>query len=722
MQVNVHATQPLTVEAPPAAVTTEVPTLRSQSHRQTVLIALAILALGLFLNTFRSAQAIDMNSDEATYAIESPAFQRTGMTRWNGAPFLVHPPIFFMLEGAYLGLRGVGQSPLMQRLVDSPYHYGEALVSGDVPASADDVAHAIFEGRALPAFYGAAIAALIFVLGSLFRNRWTGLIGAGLFLVDPYVLRRNHYNMLEPLATLFGVLMILVYYRALEREPGRARRWGLLGAGALLGLALLSKELAVLYVPAFLVHAVLFRRIKLRELVAPFGVALGLYALFPLSSAANGTFDIWWSTKTWLFRRLTGQIQDTGLTRPGAPIERGFNVNFFSYFQSLPAKRFILSLLDYAPSFLLLGVAGVLAAFFLYLYWRRGLRDRPAEYLTALVFGCYGFFVIVWRVGGVINEQFFYLVMPVTMLAIAYAVTSWARLRARARGAVTAGRIVRIEYRLARLLALALVVLGVYNAVAWGARYILSRDDSYAQIDGSLANKLAAGTSIVGRDALDIYLLPKQDVYTFSVFPEVPNTIVPYNIVEKKIPYAILNDQALLEGYAGANPGYYRWVGANGDLAYHFEGRIWNTQVYFLDYNRINASATYAADSLAAFQPAVASSTEDPDKLGPALAFDARATTRWSSLESDNQWIYVDLGATKHVGHVELTWEDAYAKSYEIQSSADGEHWVTFFTNTHGKGGFEQLQTNGTGRYIRLLFTKRGTPYGYSLWEIALYP
>jgi hypothetical protein len=722
MQADLHATQPLTIEAPPSAVTTEVPLVRVRSYRDTILIALGIVLIGLFLDTFRSPQVIDMNSDEATYAIESVAFARTGMTMWNGAPFLVHPPIFFMLEGAYFKLRGVGESPLMQRLVDSPYHYGEALVPASVPTSSDDVAHAIFEGRTLPAFYGAVIAALVFVLGSLFRSHWTGLFGAALFLLDPYVLRRNHLNMLEPLATLFGMLTIFVYFRALEREPGRARRWGLLGAGALLGLALLSKELAVLYMPAFLIHALLFRRVKLRELVAPLATALGLYALFPLWAAATGSFGIWWSTKTWLFRRLTGQIQDTGLTRPGAPIERGFNVNFFNYFQSLPAKRFILSLLDYAPSFLLLGVAGVLATIFLYFYWRRGLRDRPAELLAALVFGSYGFFLVVWRVGGVINEQFFYLVMPITMLTIAYGVTSWARLRARAGGVPRAGRVVRFEYRIARLVALALVLLLGYNALAWGARYLLSRDDSYAQIDGYLAGKLAPGASIVGRDALDIYLLPKQDVYTFSVFPEVPNTIVPYNIVERKIPYAILNDQALLEGYAGANPGYYRWVGANGHLDYQFEGRIWNTQVYFLDYNLINASATYAADSFGAFQPVVASSTEDPEKYGPALAFDARATTRWASAESDNQWIYVDLGATKHIGHVELTWEDAYARSYEIQSSPDAVHWTTFFKNDRGKGGFEQFATNGTGRYIRLLLTKRGTPYGYSLWEIALYP
>ncbi|MEN3306074.1 MAG: hypothetical protein V7603_2276 [Micromonosporaceae bacterium] len=102
-----------------------------------------------------------------------------------------------------------------------------------------------------------------------------------------------------------------------------------------------------------------------------------------------------------------------------------------------------------------------------------------------------------------------------------------------------------------------------------------------------------------------------------------------------------------------------------------------------------------------------------------ANATDGNLATRWSSPFSDPQWLQVDLGQTYAVNHVTLTWEAAYGRAYQIQVSGDGATWTTVYSTTTGDGGTDDLAVTGTGRYLRMYGTARGTPYGYSLWELA---
>jgi hypothetical protein len=119
---------------------------------------------------------------------------------------------------------------------------------------------------------------------------------------------------------------------------------------------------------------------------------------------------------------------------------------------------------------------------------------------------------------------------------------------------------------------------------------------------------------------------------------------------------------------------------------------------------------------------ATSSSVEDSG-LGPANAVDGSPATRWASAEgSDPQWIQVDLGAPKTITHVVLAWEVAYGRSYKVQTSPNGSSWTTIFSTTTGNGATDDLTgLSGTGRYIRVYGTARGTPYGYSLWELKVY-
>ncbi|MET7403924.1 discoidin domain-containing protein, partial [Dactylosporangium sp. NPDC005572] len=120
-------------------------------------------------------------------------------------------------------------------------------------------------------------------------------------------------------------------------------------------------------------------------------------------------------------------------------------------------------------------------------------------------------------------------------------------------------------------------------------------------------------------------------------------------------------------------------------------------------------------------RPVTVSSTEAGANVA-GNAVDGSTTTRWSSLYADPQWITVDLGSTKSISRVQLNWEAAYARAYQVQVSNDNSTWTTISSTTTGDGGVDDLTVTGTGRYVRVYGTQRGlTQYGYSIWELDVY-
>ncbi|MFG3203829.1 beta-1,3-glucanase family protein [Streptomyces sp. NPDC048192] len=135
----------------------------------------------------------------------------------------------------------------------------------------------------------------------------------------------------------------------------------------------------------------------------------------------------------------------------------------------------------------------------------------------------------------------------------------------------------------------------------------------------------------------------------------------------------------------------------------------------------LTPSPARAADQLLSQgRPATASSTENAS-FPAAAAVDGNPGTRWSSAFADPQWLQVDLGSVQQITRVTLSWEAAYAKAYQIQTSTDGANWTTVYSTTNATGGTENQAVTGSGRYVRLYGTTRATPYGYSLWEFQVY-
>lgn len=124
-----------------------------------------------------------------------------------------------------------------------------------------------------------------------------------------------------------------------------------------------------------------------------------------------------------------------------------------------------------------------------------------------------------------------------------------------------------------------------------------------------------------------------------------------------------------------------------------------------------------SAQNLALNNPASASTANQ----SASNAVDGNMGTRWESASADPQWITIDIGQSYDLGRVVLNWEGAYGKEYTIQVSSDSITWDTLYTETNGNGGLDDLTVSGTGRYVKMHGTVRGTVWGYSLWEMQVY-
>ncbi|MDQ1682383.1 MAG: beta-glucosidase, partial [Frankiaceae bacterium] len=163
-------------------------------------------------------------------------------------------------------------------------------------------------------------------------------------------------------------------------------------------------------------------------------------------------------------------------------------------------------------------------------------------------------------------------------------------------------------------------------------------------------------------------------------------------------------------------PATYPHATGFGSFANAMWGGSWSGNVW--------QSPAYTAPTsvlLSQGKPATASSTENALYNPASYAVDGNAGTRWSSGFSDNQWLTVDLGAKYTISGVTLTWEAAYGKAFQIQTSMDNVNWTSVYSTTTGAGGVQTLDVDGSGRYVRMYGTARGTQYGYALWEFGIY-
>jgi hypothetical protein len=126
--------------------------------------------------------------------------------------------------------------------------------------------------------------------------------------------------------------------------------------------------------------------------------------------------------------------------------------------------------------------------------------------------------------------------------------------------------------------------------------------------------------------------------------------------------------------------------------------------------------------NIALNKPVTASSVQGANSASNVN--DGNLITRWSSLDSDPQWIKIDLNGTFDITGAKIVWEAAAAKVYTIDVSTNGTDWTNVYNTSAGAGGTFSYTFSATARYIRMHSTQRinsSQYWGNSIYEFEVY-
>ncbi|MER5911417.1 discoidin domain-containing protein [Streptomyces sp. NPDC001982] len=142
------------------------------------------------------------------------------------------------------------------------------------------------------------------------------------------------------------------------------------------------------------------------------------------------------------------------------------------------------------------------------------------------------------------------------------------------------------------------------------------------------------------------------------------------------------------------------------------------------------ADSTAPDTDLALHKTATSSSVDDAANQ-PGNATDGDPKTRWSSAFEDDQWIQVDLGSALSFDRVVITWEQAYAKTFTVEVSTEGDAWTAAADvdntaaplpfRTAGAASLQSVEFDATtARWVRVLCRTRATSWGSSMWSLSV--
>ena len=247
------------------------------SARRALLFEALALAVILVLAAWLRLAGLDRTSlfgDEAVYSGQAAALAGDATAASNFGVFLAHPVLFQLLLG--LGF------------------------AGGLPAEG---------GRALTALFGIGSVVLAWAIGRFIGGRLLGLAAAVLLAVLAYDAYLSRLVLLDgPAAFVVGCSL----YAYLHAERERSGTW-LAASAALLALAVLVKETAVLILPAVAVSAAVEPRLRLslRAWLLAAASFATVIAAFPLSLLLGGGIG---STLTYLHYQLGRHAQSAFLT------------------------------------------------------------------------------------------------------------------------------------------------------------------------------------------------------------------------------------------------------------------------------------------------------------------------------------------------------------------------------------------------------------------------
>jgi hypothetical protein len=247
------------------------PWLRAWGSRLRGQAFLVVLGIGTFLRCWQLS-ALGFNSDEAVYAGQAASIA-------GKAAYLPYFPIFR------------AHPLLFQSLLSLPYRFGVADVVG----------------RILAAAFGVATLVITYQLGKLLYGRRAGIVAMALLALMPYHVTVSRQVLLDAPMVFFATAALYALVRYCSHHGAR---W-LVVAGALMGLAILTKETAVVLFGGVYCFFVLNQTVKLRlkRSVQAMAIAGVIAVAFPLTLRLAGATRSGGNYLAWqLFRRANHPI------------------------------------------------------------------------------------------------------------------------------------------------------------------------------------------------------------------------------------------------------------------------------------------------------------------------------------------------------------------------------------------------------------------------------
>jgi O-antigen/teichoic acid export membrane protein len=500
---------------------------RAGRRRAEVWLALFCVGIAAVALLYNISTSPDILYDEAAYTFAAQQVAQGWHLTLGNQPMFVHPPLMFLLQGAWLRVTGHASGPL---------------------------ASAIPTARLLAASFG--VADVLLIAGLVYRladgagprqRRVVTAVAAVIAALDPVLTRYDRQDVIEPFALCAGLVTLHAAWALRDR---RALTYvsvtGLLG-----GLALLTNEITICLVAVPLLFALLERnRPLIRRSLAALGIAVAFLLLFLLWAAELGLAGSFVDIQTTTLQRLIGLVQITGLNVPGVSL----------------ASTVGRSVGHYSSSYI------VLLAGFAAMLWCWGRRNTTrGNFLTAWLTANNGLAAYIVAVG-TLNEQFFVYLLPAsiagTVLGADALVASWTRRRSGlgpGRGR-RRGRPARLP--LAVIAAVGTVLVGL-SAAGWVTNYA-SGSDGVVLATRLIATALppCAAVNASGDPNKYSYLLPGRPIAYFSVGAAA---------LADGVHYFLLSPVDAIEQEGNMSPALARWISGHGQRLATFPSDVYGT-------------------------------------------------------------------------------------------------------------------------------------------------
>ncbi len=494
---------------------------RTRSRVALLVIAVAVALLAFALRAVNLAHAFDVYYDEVVYSQISEGFAQTFKIEFASSTAYVHPPLMFVLEGAYLRLFSHTGSPV-QLVLDARYFN---VVMAGLSAS------------------------MLFLIARRVAGWWAGIAAAAIFALDPFLITIGSRDLLQPSALLW----VLAGYAALFTEQRSSLSgWRVCAVGLAFSAALLTDEQTAFH--TLLPLAILFVlgwSIARRQAVLIGLVPCLLYGMFAVIMAAAGQWTVFWQAKTDGVRRLFGALRISGYgysSRAGGTAATAGGGANGGVSQSPSFTHALMTNLDqYATTYVVLGL-GAVAVVYLLLQTDGAARALAVWTLCAYALQAYSVKF------GTNEEQYYYYVVAPALVADVTAAAQVLRSRS----------LPEAWHRWATVAAsVALVLFLGWAGYRWVDRHT-TLDNGFQRLLAYMQEHVPQGSRIAATNLPANALLLNQgyqDDYLGTL----------QQVEQRRDQFAIVSSTLISEGYDVGTPALYNWLGSHGTLLFAFK-------------------------------------------------------------------------------------------------------------------------------------------------------